>query len=115
MGGGRARLVRAGVDRADVVSAPPDVRPIRVEDADGFHACLDAVARERRFLAFVQAPPLEAVRRFVERNVAQGVAQFVAAESASGAVVGWCDVLPRDLEGFRHCGMLGMGLLPAWR
>lgn len=27
------------------------IRPIRLDDATSFHACLDAVARERRYLA----------------------------------------------------------------
>lgn len=29
--------------------------------AEGFHSCLDAVARERRHIALVQAPPLERI------------------------------------------------------
>jgi hypothetical protein len=36
-----------------------EIRPISEEDVGGFHACIDAVARERKYLAFVQAPPLE--------------------------------------------------------
>jgi ribosomal protein S18 acetylase RimI-like enzyme len=27
-------------------------------------------------------------------------------------VVGWCDIVYDSREGFRHCGRLGMGLLP---
>ena len=32
--------------------------PITLEHVEGFHAALDAVSRERRWLAMVEAPPL---------------------------------------------------------
>lgn len=90
-----------------------EVRRIRHEDVAGFHDCLDAVARERRYLAQVEAPPPESVRRFVVENIEKGLPQFVARDA--GQVVGWCDVLPRPHPGMMHCGALGMGLLPAYR
>ena len=40
--------------------------------------------------------------------------QFVALDEG-GEVVGWCDVVRDDREGFRHAWRLGMGLLPAVR
>jgi ribosomal protein S18 acetylase RimI-like enzyme len=89
------------------------VRAIRPSDAPGFHRCLDAVARERRFLAMVEAPPLAQVRDFVASGRERGVVQFVA--MAGDEVVGWCDISPIPFEGFRHCGALGMGLLPDHR
>lgn len=93
------------------------VRPIAVEDAPGFHACLDTVAREGRYLAQVQAPPLDKVRGFVADSVASGVAQVVAVDlAAPGApVVGWADVFPAWAAALQHTGRLGMGLLPAYR
>ena len=30
-------------------------------------------------------------------------------------VVGWCDVVRRNGQGFEHAGILGMGLLPEYR
>jgi ribosomal protein S18 acetylase RimI-like enzyme len=89
------------------------VRSIAVEDVPSFHRCLDAVARERRFLAMLEAPPLEQVRRFVTSGRQRGVVQFVAI--FDGEVVGWCDIVPVPFEGFRHCGALGMGVLPRHR
>ncbi len=90
--------------------ALPDVRivPIAEEHIEGFHRCLDAVARERRYLAFLQAPPLDSTRDFVLHNIAHGVPQFVALRGRE--VVGWCDISPLEREGFRHCGRLGMGV-----
>jgi ribosomal protein S18 acetylase RimI-like enzyme len=90
---------------ADVV-----VRRSSRGDAESTRRCLDAVARERRWLGFLKAPPLEQVRAFV---AVPGFIQFVALSGAQ--VVGWCDVSPNPLEGFRHSAVLGMGLLPGYR
>jgi RimJ/RimL family protein N-acetyltransferase len=90
-----------------------EFRPSTGADAAAFRACLDAVARERRYLALVEAPPIEQVRGFLAAALARGAVQFLAL--SDGEVVGWCDVTPRDWEGYRHCGTLGMGVLPAYR
>jgi ribosomal protein S18 acetylase RimI-like enzyme len=90
-----------------------ELRTARPEDLASFRACLDAVARERRWLAMVEAPPLEAVRSFVEAGRTRGVQQVLALDAAR--VVGWCDVSPQPLEGFRHSGDLGMGVLDGYR
>jgi len=82
--------------------------PIAQKYIKSFYQCLDSVARERAYLIFLEAPSLASVREFVEANIAQDVAQFVALYQ--GAVVGWCDILPNEYEGFRHSGRLGMGV-----
>jgi len=82
-------------------------------DIESFHACLDAVAREKKYLALHEAPPLDSVRSFVRVNIASGAPQFVAREHSS--VVGWCDILPGWHHSRRHCGSLGIGLLPPYR
>ena len=81
---------------------------------DGFHAALDAVARERRFIGLTRAFPLPATATFVRQMLASGGIQLVAVTPA-GEVVGWCDVERLQLEGFRHVGRLGMGLLQPYR
>ena len=90
-----------------------DVVQIAELHAEGFHACLDAVAREKRYLAQVEAMPLERIQSFVRDSVASNAAQFVAVDGAR--VVGWCDVFPGWPEAVRHCGGLGMGVLAAYR
>lgn len=87
--------------------------PAAAEHAASFHQCLDVVAREQRYLAQVQAPPLAQVQAFVADNVARGAAQFFALDGAQ--VVGWADVLPHWAHALAHRGTLGMGVLPAWR
>jgi ribosomal protein S18 acetylase RimI-like enzyme len=60
-----------------------------------------------------EAPPVEAVREYTEKALAGEIVRLVALKGSK--VVGWCDVHPRDREGFRHCGTLGIGLLPEYR
>jgi RimJ/RimL family protein N-acetyltransferase len=80
----------------------------------GLHRCVDAVARERRYLGFTEAPPLAASRAFVQALLAGAGIQFVAV-GADERVIGWCDIVRDTREGFRHCGRLGMGMLPEAR
>jgi len=89
------------------------VVPIAESHVEGFRACLDAVAREKRFLAQIEAPPPAEVLAFVRSNIASDVAQFVALDD--DRVVGWCDILPEWAHALQHRGSLGMGVLPAWR
>jgi ribosomal protein S18 acetylase RimI-like enzyme len=90
-----------------------DVVPIEEKHVGGFHDALDSVCRERRYLARLQAPPVEAARAFVLRNIAAGVPQFVALDGEK--VVGWCDICPSDKDTNRHCGTLGMGVIAGYR
>lgn len=87
--------------------------PIAEEYIPGFHATLDSVARERKYLGFIQAPPLEATESFIRGLLAGDGVQMVALDK--GQVVGWCDITRVPWEGVRHTGRLGMGLLPPYR
>jgi RimJ/RimL family protein N-acetyltransferase len=89
------------------------VVPISLEQADGYNACLSAVAHERRWLGMVAAADPERSREFVRSNIAEGNPHFVALDD--GRVVGWCDIVRKRLEGFRHCGSLGMGVDKRYR
>jgi RimJ/RimL family protein N-acetyltransferase len=90
-----------------------EVRPGTPADVDAFLECLDSVARERRFLAMVEAPPPAAARAFLDDAWAHGMILYLAVEGVQ--VVGWCDVTPMRWEGLRHSGRLGMGVLKPWR
>ena len=81
---------------------------------EGLQRCVDAVARERLWLGFVEGPPLMQTRAFVDMILRGAGVQFVALDDA-GEVVGWCDVVRLDQESFRHGWRLGMGVLPAVR
>jgi ribosomal protein S18 acetylase RimI-like enzyme len=90
------------------------ISPIVEEHIPSFRAAVDTVAREKKFLAFLAAPPLQETTKFVLSNIAQKNPQFVVL--SGGNVVGWCDVL-RNTERpvYAHCGTLGIGLLPEFR
>ena len=85
-----------------------EIVPIGRRHIAGFRDVLDGVARERRYLAILEAPPVARVRRFVLDGLRAGVAQFVAVDG--DRVVGWCDVTPKSHETLRHSGTLGMGV-----
>jgi ribosomal protein S18 acetylase RimI-like enzyme len=90
-----------------------EIGPITEGHIESFHKTLDVVARERRYLAFLAAPPIEQTRAFILNHIRQGYPQFVA--TFEGEVVGWCDVTPKSRPIYAHCGVLGMGLLPRFR
>jgi ribosomal protein S18 acetylase RimI-like enzyme len=87
--------------------------PIELRYADGFHACLDSVAKEKRFLAMQEAPPLESLLNFVKDAVETGQVQLLVLDNEE--VVGWCDILKPKMAAFSHVGAVGMGLLPQYR
>jgi RimJ/RimL family protein N-acetyltransferase len=89
------------------------ITEVREEHIAGCNASLDVVAREHRYLLFLEAPPIERTRAFITNSIANRHPHFVALDG--DRVVGWCDVTPRDRPAARHSGVLGMGLLPEWR
>jgi ribosomal protein S18 acetylase RimI-like enzyme len=90
------------------------ILPIKEEHIEGFHKCIDAIARERKYLANVRAPSLESTRETVISNIIKNTPQYVAVDGDT--VVGWCEILPNRGEGFTHSGKLdSMGLSSAYR
>lgn len=85
------------------------IEPISLEHVESFHSALDSVARERKFLAGFEAPPMDSTRGFVEGNIKSDTPQFVAV--IAGKVVGWCDISFNWRPAFAHCGYLGMGIV----
>lgn len=89
------------------------VRAGDLADIEGAWHCLGVVARERAYIGFLEAPPLEQSRSFWTSLIEKGHPFVVAADG--GTVVGWCDVVPVPRPIFAHVGVLGMGLRPDWR
>jgi putative acetyltransferase len=90
------------------------VRPIAESDMEGFRAVIDAVAREKLYLAFLEAPSIERTAAFVRGNIAKGNPAFVAIDAER--LVGWCDITRNDgRDVSRHAGTLGIGLLAPYR
>jgi RimJ/RimL family protein N-acetyltransferase len=80
---------------------------------EGFRVVLDAVARERKYLGFLEAPPLEEVRKFVQGNVRDGRPCFVALDGERA--IGWCDISSLNRPVYAHSAVLGMGVIDGYR
>ncbi|MBI3415880.1 MAG: GNAT family N-acetyltransferase [Verrucomicrobia bacterium] len=89
------------------------IRDTLPEDAKAVSVLVDAVARERRYLA--------ATAGFSEESTASFIASVKAAKGVhlvalvDDAVVGWCDITPASFEGMTHAGRLGMGVKAGFR
>jgi L-amino acid N-acyltransferase YncA len=91
-----------------------EIREIRSGDAPSYREALDAVCRERRFLAGLAAPSSKDTQAFVDRNIAADHPHFVAVEDC--AVIGWCDAIPGDpATGLGHVARMGMAVAKAHR
>jgi ribosomal protein S18 acetylase RimI-like enzyme len=80
---------------------------------ESFGECVGEVARERRFLAIVDAFPAEQNAMWVALNRARGNPLFVALDGER--VVGWCEVRRDVLPGREHSGALGVGVRAPYR
>ncbi|HEX7861003.1 MAG TPA: GNAT family protein [Verrucomicrobiae bacterium] len=89
------------------------IRPSTPEDADALSACVDAVSKERRYLAHTSRFSAEQTRAFIASLPESGGIRIVVV--ADAIIVGWCDVTPLPFDGMRNVGRLGMGLLPPFR
>lgn len=87
--------------------------PMAEEHIDDFRAALDSVAKERRYLLFLEAPPIEEVRKFVRGNLRKGCPHSVAL--VEERVVGWCDILPIERVTRAHNGVLGLAVVAEQR
>jgi RimJ/RimL family protein N-acetyltransferase len=90
-----------------------EIVPIGRQHLAGFHLALDSVAKERRYLAMLEAPPFARTRRLVLNRLKDGAVHVVAV--AEDAVVGWCDLRPKTAPTLRHTAVLGMGIVAAYR
>ncbi|HSW92996.1 MAG TPA: GNAT family N-acetyltransferase [Gammaproteobacteria bacterium] len=80
---------------------------------ESFREAVGSVARERKYLAFFDAPPLEMTRDFVLENLRDGWPHIVAV--IENKVIGWCDITSMHRPVFAHSGVLGIGILAQFR
>ena len=90
-----------------------EIVPIELRHIESFGDCVGEVARERRYLAIVEAFPPEQNALWVAANRARGNPLHVALDA--DRVVGWCEVRRETLPGREHCGVLGIGVRAAYR
>ncbi|WEK49985.1 MAG: GNAT family N-acetyltransferase [Candidatus Kaistia colombiensis] len=93
---------------------PISIRSITEADIPGFRVAVDSVARERRYLALLEAGPMAQTAAFVLGNIEKGNPTFVATDE--DRVVGWCDIIRNERrEIHRHRGALGIGIVAPYR
>ncbi len=73
-----------------------------------FYNLLDAICKEKKYLAFTESPPVHQLKQFVYESLEKGSSNFYAL--VNNEIIGWCDIVPNSLEGFTHSGKLGMGI-----
>ena len=81
-----------------------DIVPIEEKHIEGFWHAVDSVARERKYLAFLEGPPIHTTRSFVQSNINGGWPHFVAL--SEDKIIGWCDITSLDRPVFAHVGSL---------
>lgn len=86
---------------------------ITAEYIEGFRAAVDSVARERKYLTFLEVPPLEKTIEYVAGNLRNGCPHFLAV--SENKVIGWCDITSLDRHVFTHVGELGIGVIAQYR
>ncbi len=84
------------------------IRDTLPEDAKAVSALVDAVARERRYLAATMGFSPESTESFIRSVTAAKGVHLVAL--SDNAICGWCDITPAAFEGMTHVGRLGMGV-----
>jgi ribosomal protein S18 acetylase RimI-like enzyme len=90
-----------------------NIVPITEAHIEGFWYAVDSVSRERKYLAFLEGPPINTTKDFVLNNINGNWPQVVA--MSDGELIGWCDITALDRPVFAHIGSLGMGVLAPYR
>jgi RimJ/RimL family protein N-acetyltransferase len=89
------------------------ILPASPDQVESFHAALDVVAREERYLGQTKAKPIQVLAEFVAKSLERGEPVYFALDASR--VVGWCDISRSGSDSRPHVGGLGMGLLPEYR
>lgn len=90
-----------------------NIVPITLAHLAGFRAAVDSVAREKKYLSFLEGPSFDMTKNFVEENIKDKWPHVVAI--VDGNVVGWCDITSLHRPVYAHCGELGIGVVVPYR
>lgn len=91
-----------------------NIVPIEEKHIEDFWSAVDSVARERKYLAFLEGPPIHTTINFVQNNINDGWPHFIALDEEE-KIIGWCDITSLDRPIFNHVGTLGIGVLAQYR
>lgn len=87
--------------------------PIKEEHIERFWSAVDSVSRERKYLAFLEAPLIHTTKDYVKGNIDGDWPHYVAIKDDQ--IIGWCDITSLDRPVFAHIGSLGIGVLAPYR
>ena len=90
-----------------------NIVPIEEKHIQGFWDAVDSVARERKYLAFLEGPPIHTTISFVQNNIKNSWPHWIALSEEK--IIGWCDITSLDRPVFAHVGSLGIGVLADYR
>ncbi|WP_158253767.1 GNAT family N-acetyltransferase [Chromobacterium alticapitis] len=88
------------------------LQQLSADRAADFWRVSDSVARERRFLSFLEISQSSSAE-YVRSQLASQAPHLLLLDG--NQVIGWCDVTPHRLPIYQHGGTLGIGLLPSHR
>lgn len=86
-----------------------EIRSITEHDIEQFRQAVGSVAREKRYLAFLDAPSSEMAKNFVTNNIKESWPHVIAV--SNNKVVGWCDIVGSNRHACKHLGTLGIGIV----
>lgn len=87
--------------------------PLLPEHMSGYHRVLDSVARERKYIAFLEGPSIEGLTQYITKCDLENSPHYVAI--FNNEVIGWCDITRNERPIFAHCGQLGLGIEKRYR
>lgn len=90
-----------------------EIKPLKESQLAEFNALIGMIAREKKYLAFVDAPSMDVTSAFVQDMIAGDWPLFVA--EANNCMIGWCDISSFHRDALAHAGSLGIGVLSNWR
>lgn len=89
------------------------ITPITEHYIESFRQAVGSVAREKKYLAFLDAPSFEMSKSFVQSNIRDNWPHLVAI--IDNKVIGWCDITSLNRPVFSHVGCMGIGVLKEYR
>lgn len=89
------------------------IMPISEQYIESFREAVGSVARERKYLSFLDAPSLDSTRAYVLENLHEAWPHMIAVSGST--VIGWCDISSLHRPIFSHAGALGIGVLAPFR
>lgn len=86
---------------------------MKTELIESYRQAVGSVAREKKFLAFLDTPSLAMAREFVQNNINENSPHVIALIGEK--VIGWCDIVSINRPVAKHVGCLGIGVIDGYR